>query len=437
MKNNDIEKILENIGGETVPDDVQHIAEEAAGQFSKNLKRERCITFKEYIMKTKALKIAAAAVILFIILAVVPFFSGDGAVSLATVLDKIENIEAFMYKMNMTTIGSMVPDMPAQKSRIESTLTISGDYGMKMENTVEVENMQSWKQIMYILPDKNTMYTVMPDQKKFMKMEFDDVWLEKIKQQQNDPRDMVRQIIDCDYTALGTDTIDGIEVEGFQTTDPAYAAGMMEDLKVTLWVDRQTQLPVKSEIAFKLNEQMQMEGVIEDFDWDIQVSPDDFEPQIDEEFTPVPGSGMKMPGMKEEDAIEGLRFFARIVGKYPENLNVITLMKDLMTITTTDDVNELTDEAQSLQEQLDDMDEEERQKKIMELMRPAQSLGMFYIMLIQEKKEPEYYGDTVGPEDANKILLKWKHSETQYRVIYGDLTAETLIPAALDELEKQ
>jgi hypothetical protein len=330
----------------------------------------------------------------------------------------------------------MVPNMPTQKSQLESTLTISSDYGMKMESTIEMENMPTQRQMMYILPDKNTMYTVMPDQKKYMKLEFDDVWLEKIKQQQNDPRDMVRQIIDCDYTPLGTDTINGVEVEGFQTTDPAYAAGMMEDLKVTLWVDRQTQLPIKSEMSFKLDEQIQVEGVIEDFDWDIEVSSEDFEPQIDEDFTPVPGSGMKMPGMKEEDAIEGLRFLAKIAGKYPENLNMITLMKDLMTITTTDDVNELTEEAQSLLEQLEDMDEEERQEKIMELMRPSQSIGMFYMMLVNEKKEPEYFGKTVDPEDADEILLQCKLSETEYRVIYGDLRAETVSAEEIKKLEE-
>ena len=85
--------------------------------------------------------------------------------------------------------------------------------------------------------------------------------------------------------------------------------------------------------------------------------------------------------------------------------------------------------------------EEEKTKKIMEItmeiMRPVQSLGMFYMTLVQEKKEPVYYGDVVGPADADKVLLRWKVSDTEYRVIYGNLTAETVSAEKLAELESK
>jgi hypothetical protein len=35
-------------------------------------------------------------------------------------------------------------------------------------------------------------------------------------------------------------------------------------------------------------------------------------------------------------------------------------------------------------------------------MQPVQSLGMFYMTLIQDKKETVYYGDTVTVQDAEK-----------------------------------
>ena len=73
----------------------------------------------------------------------------------------------------------------------------------------------------------------------------------------------------------------------------------------------------------------------------------------------------------------------------------------------------------------------------MEIMRPIQSLGMFYMTLVQEKKEPAYYGDVVGPDDADKVLLRWKVSDTEYRVIYGNLTAETVSAGKLAELESK
>ena len=47
--------------------------------------------------------------------------------------------------------------------------------------------------------------------------------------------------------------------------------------------------------------------------------------------------------------------------------------------------------------------------------------------LVADEKEPVYYGDTVGPEDINEILLEWKESDTEKRVIYADLSAETIV----------
>ena len=72
----------------------------------------------------------------------------------------------------------------------------------------------------------------------------------------------------------------------------------------------------------------------------------------------------------------------------------------------------------------------------MEMIRPVQSLGMFYMMLEQGKKEPAYYGDTVTVQDAEKVLLRWKISDDQYRVIFGDLSTLDVSADELAELEK-
>jgi hypothetical protein len=39
------------------------------------------------------------------------------------------------------------------------------------------------------------------------------------------------------------------------------------------------------------------------------------------------------------------------------------------------------------------------------------------------------------PKDADKVLMRWKVSDSEYRVIYGDLHAETVTPEKLAELE--
>ena len=62
---------------------------------------------------------------------------------------------------------------------------------------------------------------------------------------------------------------------------------------------------------------------------------------------------------------------------------------------------------------------------------------MFYRLLVQNKKEPAYYGELVWPKDADKVLMRWKTGDNEYRVIYGNLTAETVSVEKLAELESQ
>jgi hypothetical protein len=72
----------------------------------------------------------------------------------------------------------------------------------------------------------------------------------------------------------------------------------------------------------------------------------------------------------------------------------------------------------------------------MEAIQPVYPIGLFYMALVEDKKEPVYYGQTVGPDDVEAILLRWKISDDQYRVIFGDLSALTVTPEQLEELEK-
>jgi predicted house-cleaning noncanonical NTP pyrophosphatase (MazG superfamily) len=187
---------------------------------------------------------------------------------------------------------------------------------------------------------------------------------------------------------------------------------------------------------FKMNEQMQMQGVIYDYQWDIQVDVGEFEPVIPEDFTAFPTEGMKMPGMSEEAAVEGLKFFAEIFGQYPKKLNLMNLMQEFSALK---DSENLTDAGLKLMEEMKQMtkdEDDEHLKKVMEMMRQVQSLGMFYMTLVQDKKEPAYYGESVGPDDADKVLMRWKISDNQYRVIFGDLTIKNVPAEELAELEE-
>jgi hypothetical protein len=310
---------------------------------------------------------------------------------------------------------------------------------------------QKTRQLMYMLPQGKKAYVIMPEQKQYIQMEFSDDLSAKMKKQSNDPREFLRQIINSKYTDIGKSVIDGVEVEGFETTDPVCIGGMAEDVKVTLWVDRKTELPVREEMHYKMNEQMQMEVELYDFQWYVQVNADEFKPVIPQDYTnPLPN--YKMPTMSEEGAIEGLRFCNQMLGRYPKKIDMMNLMNEVASeFRSIEDSNnpqalklrEIIVEKLGLQGnmkgQMSKLSQEEKTKKIteftMEVMRPVQSLSMFYMTLVQEKKEPAYYGDVVGPKDANQVLMRWKVSDNEYRVIYGDLRAETVTAERLAELE--
>jgi hypothetical protein len=440
MKREYIEEILRKMGGEDVPADVQKIAEETARDFSETqTKQPRHYVLWENIMRSRITRLAAAAVIVIaVLIGIHQFGRSIESVALADVLQKVEQVQAFIYKMKMNTTGNMQPGMPVGEQQIEATMTISTEYGIKMDmdmNTVVNGAVQKMRQLMYILPNEKKIYMIMPEQKQYVQMEFDESILARMKKQSNDPREFLKQIVNSKYTDIGESVIDGIEVEGFQTTDPA-VVGYMEEVNVILWVDRETELPVLEEMHYKINEQMQMEGKLYDFQWDVPLTADEFKPVIPQDYTTALPSGYKLPSASEDGAIEGLRFCNQLLGRYPKKIDMINLMNEIVAIK---DSNSPTEAVLKLREEMkadvNNLPDEEKIKKIIDVMRPVQSLGLFHMMLVQDKKEPAYYGESVTPADADKVLLRWKVSDGEYRVIFGDLQVETVTAEELAELE--
>ena len=60
-----------------------------------------------------------------------------------------------------------------------------------------------------------------------------------------------------------------------------------------------------------------------------------------------------------------------------------------------------------------------------------------YEYLAQRGKDVIYYGDRAGPKDGNAVLLQWKLSDGNYRIIFGDLREVTVSPEELIKLQAQ
>jgi hypothetical protein len=192
-------------------------------------------------------------------------------------------------------------------------------------------------------------------------------------------------------------------------------------------VDSATWLPYLVEMDMSINEQGRIRSTYYDYQWDIPVEKSDFVPVIPDDYEAGPGDGMKWPEMTEAAAIEGLRLVADLAGRYPKQVSIVDLMQELSPIMFKHIKRDLPEDVTDI----------ELETKMNEAILPIQSLGMFYMTLVQDKKEPAYYGESVSPGDGDKVLMRWKVSDNEYRIIFGDLSVGNATAEELGELERQ
>jgi hypothetical protein len=58
-----------------------------------------------------------------------------------------------------------------------------------------------------------------------------------------------------------------------------------------------------------------------------------------------------------------------------------------------------------------------------------------YERLVQAGEDAMYYGDSVDLRDSNAVLLQWKLSDGEYKVVFGDLHEETVSAEELIRLQ--
>ena len=129
---------------------------------------------------------------------------------------------------------------------------------------------------------------------------------------------------------------------------------------------------------------------------------------------------LRMFSLNEKDVIQGLTVFLELSGgRYPSAL----------------DPNTTIVECDSLLKAKYDRGEINR-KQAEQRGSDVFFAGVYYKRLVRLKKEPAYYGDKVTVEDSDKVLMRWKISDDQYRVVLGNLTRKSVTAEELAKLEK-
>ena len=377
--------------------------------------------FGRFIMRNPKTRPVIAAVVVVLIGAVIISLWPDAGsgVALADVLAKLEQITAYTYEISITKTR---PDRSPSSTKSTGTALVSGDHGMKMTTEAVDPNDERTRQEIYVVLKKRTIVVIEPQKKSYQRFKLNDTMVERFKGEYSDPRTMIKEMLSCEYVSLGQSVIDGVNVEGFQTTDPAHpAASAFGQADIKVWADTETQLPVRSEIfmAEEIDGAVREHRVLDNFRWNVPVDAAQFEPNIPDDYNTV--GDITIPAFTEETAIKAFTVFADLAGEYPDNLGGETFFKEL----------------EALLGPTKDLKPNEKYTKVADVMMPIAGLVSFYKRLVQGEEDAAYHGEFVTPEDADLVLMRWKISDNEYRVIFGDRHAETVTAEVLKELEKK
>jgi len=269
-------------------------AEFAAHTKDSNKQSEKIIPISIWriIMKSRITKLAAAAVIVFAALVCVHQFGGsiDGTtVAWARVIETIEKAHTLTSreKRTLTCEGKELPFLGTS----EVMKYASSEYGVR-------EDMQKDGQAMahtYWLLKENESVNITPMLKQYTRKPLTEA--EKRVLYQMTPDGIAGLIRSSEYVELGRKTIDGVNVEGLEIkgTDLVVAPVKLDSVVIRMWVDVKSYLPVVIEAeavtsdkyltAFTGGKPVKVELFSDEFQWDVELEPKIFEPNIPDDYT--------------------------------------------------------------------------------------------------------------------------------------------------------
>lgn len=216
---------------------------------------------------------------------------------------------------------------------------------------------------------------------------------------------------------LGTRRIGDVDARGFRVAmekvDPDAGEGM-----VSVWTDPASSLPVL--LVFEMEQLGTMR--MENFRWDVALADELFQPEPPAGYTdttPEPPD----PDKQVAKIAAALRIYAEAFdGAYPQ---VKMVYGDVTSA--------------RLRERLGIPADPREASKHEAFSRYLESLAGFATLntIQRENADTGYFGKTVGPEDAGKVLFYWRLEDGNYQVIYGDLRTESVDADRLRSLVKQ
>ena len=371
-------------------------------------------SFWRIIMDNRWSKPAVAAAVILAVAIGLNLIGGRhmGGVAWSQLLENVQQTRSYIHRTLLTISASGRPE-----AEYEFVVYRSLDYGMRRDAYKDGKLVSR----LYISRDAERCVEVLPDEKKYVKAKFSEAQLAEIRDK-NDPRELVRLLMDFEHTDLGTETIEGRVCEGIAVDDPRFGRMLFEEGTGRLWADIESALPVLMEFeGTSAGGSIRTRVVLDQFRWGAGLTDADFEPNIPDDYTVMAEVDLS-PG--DETVVKALRVFAKITGgRYPSSLDIMTAMSEVQAAF----LIERRKQGGSL--------EQEPTKEELSDILAIQGTCMYYGSLMNEGKDVAYYGDKVTAEFPHAVLMRWKCCDDTYRVIFGDLSVQDATDSQLKELE--
>ena len=364
-----------------------------------NNKKE--FTLRSFIMSGHFTRIAAVLVVAIgLIFALNLLNNNEGNfTSWDSVLARVEKTSVFSLKIDVTR-----PD-----GNFTTELMFSNDYGFR-QNIMFRGKLQAYS---FVDKKKKSLVTVvLPKRAYFEVVPTPELWQKM--QEDADTRFIIKSFIGSDFNDLGFQDLNGRKVRVLEVNNPLMAAGSYENVTGKLYADALTELPVQIEIHGTAQNGFEEHVIMKDIQWDKQVDISQFDLKIPKGF--VKGVEDLTLANDETNAIKGLRAHHQVTGEgFPKTLAF-----------------------NSLQNKYRAMDDSKIDRNnILQQVMFVRATCSFYATLLNEKKEPHYYGPDVEFGDAGAVVMSWKEGEGKYKVIFGDLHTEVLTEDEIKALEPQ
>ena len=241
------------------------------------------------IMKSLSAKIAIAAVIIVaVVLGLFEFIGGDdgSGVVWAEVARKVQASGSLVTRIResgsvSSTVVAEEPDYTIKYfSPLGSRTYVYKDGQVTLSRCTNAETMTTT----VVNHGGKRYYSYQRDEGVGEFLGKDEDW--------TNPIYIVQTILSVEHTELGEKTVDGILCEGLETSDPAVMGDLVDmadslDVHMTLWVDVQTQYPVRFEyraVVEAEGEVAECNCVIDQFQWDAEIDPSRFELEIPDDY---------------------------------------------------------------------------------------------------------------------------------------------------------